>query len=43
MKYSLSQSIILRYEIFQRNEIIETTAAHFFQKRQIVKLEMFSD
>ena len=33
MKYSLSQSIILRYEIFQRNEIIETTAAHFFQKR----------
>ena len=33
MKYPLSQAIILCYEVFECNDIIETTAAHFFQKK----------
>ena len=40
----LRQTIILCYEVFERNYIIKTTAANFFfQKSQVVKLEMFFD
>ena len=45
-KYSLSQTNNLCYEIFERNNIIDTTAAHFctfFQKSQVIKLEIFFD
>ena len=30
MKYCLSQIIVLCYEVFERNDIIDTTAAHCF-------------
>ena len=44
MKYSLSQTIILCFEVFEHNDIIETTAAHLKNKKnQVVKLEMFFD
>ena len=43
MKYSLSQTIILCFEVFEHNDIIETIAAHLKKKTQVVKLEMFSD
>ena len=31
------------YEVFERNDVIETSAAHFLKKSQVVKLEMFFD
>ena len=43
MKYSLSHTIIVCYEVFEHNNIIETRATYFFQKRQVVKLEIFFD
>ena len=30
--YALSKTVILCYEIFERNDIIETPAARFFKK-----------
>ena len=43
MKYSLSHTIIVCYEVFEHNDIIETRAAYFFQKHQVLKLEIFFD
>ena len=39
----LRQTIILCYKVFDRNDIIETTVAHFLKKSQVVKVEMFFD
>ena len=30
--FYLRQKVILCYEVFERNDIIEATAAHFFKK-----------
>lgn len=36
-------AIIFCYEEFEHNDIIEITAAHFFQKKMVVKSEMCFD
>ena len=42
MKYSLRKTIILCYEVFERNDIIEATAAHYFKKVRWLSENYFS-
>ena len=40
--FYLKQTIILCYEVSERNVIIETTAVHFFKKFRCLSLNFFS-